>query len=218
MAKGRLRGTALALAAIRGGTNEPRGHDIEGDRRETGREPASVCRDLEWVRHQWRKSAVRDFEEARAGLRRIERVLLMVTFRFCSAAQPISVSEGARFSKPKATPWGTMSQYKRGRPNGPTVLLSAPELGRAADDHSPWPQGTQVAYQWNRLARWAEKRSAWAYGAPGRCPDGLGEPRAFGPGTYRVSRKKTGTLPTHSDPRSWVDFAQARLALSNWRG
>ncbi len=36
-----------------------------------GASAASVCRDLEWVRHQWRKSAVRDFEEARAGLRRI---------------------------------------------------------------------------------------------------------------------------------------------------
>ena len=85
-------------------------------------------------------------------------------------------------------------------------------LGRADDDRSPWPQGTQVAWQRNRLARWAEKRSAWVYGAPGRCPS-LGEPRAFGPGTYRVSRKKTGTLPTHSDPRSWVDFAQAKSGL-----
>ena len=28
-----------------------------------------------------------------------------------------------------------------------------------------------------------------------------------------MSRKKTGTLPTHSDPRSWVDFAQARPTL-----
>ncbi len=33
-----------------------------------------------------------------------ERVLVMVTFRFCSAVQPIPVSEGARFSKPRATP------------------------------------------------------------------------------------------------------------------
>ena len=77
---------------------------------------------------------------------------------------------------------------------------SVPDLGRAADDRSPWPQATQVAYQRNRLARWAEKRSAWAYGAPGRCP-GLGEPRAFGPGTHRVSWKKTGIPPTDSDPR-----------------
>ena len=113
-----------------------------------------------------------------------ERVLVMVTFWFCSAVQPISVSEGARFSKPRATPWGTMSQYERGRPNGPMVLPSVPELGGAADDdRSPWPQATQVAYQRNRLARWAEKRSVWAYGAPGRCP-WLAEPRAFGPGTY----------------------------------
>ena len=124
-----------------------------------------------------------------------ERVLVMVTFRFCSAVQPIPVSE--------VTPWGTMSQYKRGRPDGPTVL----------------PSGTQVAYQRNRLARWAEKRSAWAYGAPGRCPDGLGEPRTFGPGTYRVSRKKTGTLPTHSDPRSRVDLRRpVRPYTLRWAG
>ncbi len=108
-----------------------------------------------------------------------------------------------------------MSQYKRGRPNGPTVLPSLPELGRAADDRSPWPQGTQVAYQRNRLARWAEKRSAWAYGAPGRCP-GLGEPRAFGPGTYRVSRKKTGTLPTHSDPRILGRFCAGQSHPTRW--
>ena len=43
----------------------------------------------------------------------------------------------------------------------------------------------------------------------GRCP-GLGEPRAFGPGTCRVSRNKTGTLPTHSGLRFWVEFAQGR--------
>ncbi len=124
-------------------------------------------------------------------------------------------------STTRATPWGTVSQYKRARPNGPTILPSVPDIP-LIDLHPVFRaehaelflrcQVTQVAYQRNRLARWAEKRSAWAYGAPGRCP-GLGEPRAFGPGTYRVSRKKTGTLPTYSDPRSWVDFVQASAGL-----
>ncbi len=38
---------------------------------------ATACRDLEWIRHPWRKSAVADFEQARdielAKLSRSER-------------------------------------------------------------------------------------------------------------------------------------------------
>ncbi len=62
------------------------------------------------------------------------------------------------------------------------------------------PPVTQIVYQRKRLARGVNRCSALAYSDPGRGP-GLGEPRASGPATYRVLRKKTCVLPTHSDPR-----------------
>ena len=37
--------------------------------------------------------------------------------------------EGARFSQPGASPWGTVPKYKRDRPNGPRVLPSDPDAG-----------------------------------------------------------------------------------------
>ena len=54
---------------------------------------------------QKNRSDPQGFDQDRLGLRRIGApVCVMVTFRFCSAVQAISVSEGTRFSKPRALP------------------------------------------------------------------------------------------------------------------
>ena len=89
MAKPRLRGTALALVAIRSGTNEPGAHDASGNRRETGASTATVCRDLAWIREKWRKSAVEDFEEARA----IELTRLNMVERKSAVVRPVVGSQ-----------------------------------------------------------------------------------------------------------------------------
>ena len=67
-----------------------------------------------------------DSEEAEAqDLARIRaRLGCAVLFRRATHLRP----EGARFTQPRATPWGTVSQYKRDRPNGPTVLPSVPDI------------------------------------------------------------------------------------------
>ena len=92
----------------------------------------------------------------------------------------------------QTAPKGCGSPSPGQRPGEPCRDTNA--IGPTGQGFSPrsQPQATQIVYQRKRLARWAEKKfSALAYDAPGLHP-GLGEPRAFGPTVYGVSRKKTG--------------------------
>ena len=123
----------------------------------------------------------------------------MVAFQFRSVVQAISAPKGRRSPSPGQRPGEPCRDTNAIGPTGQRFSFQSQ------------PQATQIVCQRKRLARWAEKCSVLAYHAPGRCP-GLGEPRAFGPATYRVSRKKTGILPTRPDPRFWVSFSQANAS------
>ena len=80
-------------------------------------------------------------------------VLVMVTFRLCSAVQPISVSEGARFSKPRATPSLYYTCY------GPQRACPAGEQGWMAktgkcENYRP-PRARHVGEEdWRSCASW----------------------------------------------------------------
>ena len=58
---------------------------------------ATVCRDLEWVRQQWRKSAVEDFEKARA----IELARLNLVKR--EGLSPLAPRKNGTFAERNAT-------------------------------------------------------------------------------------------------------------------
>ena len=116
------------------------------------------------------------------GRAKLQLALVMPVFRFCSAVPPISAPKGPGSPSPiRATPWG----------NRPAVLCSSgqrPNPSKAND----WPVGPKlcfglavpqgVALGWGNQGPSAQERTA--------------------------CHEKTGTIPIHSDPRSWVDFAQ----------
>ena len=131
------------------------------------------------------------------GCAEFEGVLVMAALRCCSVVQAISAPKGRGSPSPGQRPGEPCRDTNAIGPTGQRFSLQSQ------------PQATQILYRRKRLARWAEKCSALAYDDPGRCP-GLGEPRAFGPAAYCVSPKRTGVLPTRSDPRSWVSFAHSK--------
>ena len=65
MAK-RLRGTALAKRRYDVAQMNLAGMTLREIGEKLGVNAATVCRDLEWVREEWRKAAVEDFDQARA--------------------------------------------------------------------------------------------------------------------------------------------------------
>ena len=84
-----------------------------------GLNAATVCRDLEWVRHQWRKEAVENFEEARAiELRRLDLAERSYWEAWERSTQDIMTSIEAR-----STPNGEYRWEKQETPSGKRSFL-----------------------------------------------------------------------------------------------
>jgi len=61
-----MRGTALAKRRYEVAQMNLAGMTLAQIGEKLGVNAATVCRDLEWVREEWRKSAVQDYDQARA--------------------------------------------------------------------------------------------------------------------------------------------------------